>query len=288
MWFVFAVAAAACFGVRGILYQWTSQRPVDRNLLFVGVYLSGILVSLLLNIQAKQPWNHGVGLGVLMGVFSFAANASIYRGYEVGRASVVAFFSALSPLVVVLVAFWLWNEAPNGVQGIGFGIVVLALILVRYGQDFRSGSLRGWNWGLIAMLLYSFTDLSSKQSVLIGASMLPVLTMMFATGTVLFFLMYISSRISKKNSRPASPPAWKARRTLTWGMTVGLTNIAGMILMLHALQEGVTGIVSAITAMSVIIVILYARFYLKETWSRREAFGILLAFAGIVVLRLAS
>ena len=288
MWFVFAVAAAACFGVRGILYQWTSQRPVDRNLLFVGVYLSGILISLFLNIQAKQPWNHGVALGILMGVFSFAANASIYRGYEVGRASVVAFFSALSPLVVVLVAFWLWNEAPNGVQGIGFGIVVLALIIVRYGQDFRSGSLRGWNWGMISMLLYSFTDLSSKQSVLIGASMLPVLTMMFATGTALFFFMYMNIRISKKTSQPANPPVWKARRTLIWGMTVGLTNIAGMILMLHALQEGVTGIVSAITAMSVIIVILYARLYLKETWSRREAFGILLAFAGIVVLRLAS
>lgn len=318
MWFMFAVAASACFGIRGILYQWTSQRPVDRNLLFVGVYLSGIIVSLLLNVQAGQPWNSGIELGILMGLFSFAANASLYRGYEVGRASVVAFFSALSPLVVVFAAYLLWSEAPGIVQGIGFAIVVLALVIVRYGQDLRSGQLRGWGWGTLAMLLYSFTDLSSKQSVLVGASMLPVLTMMFMTGTVLFLGMYIMDRVRKSRGKksPTSNAAsgvdhhpvaqtatsstatsskevkasvvWTPPRTLFWGMTVGLTNIAGMVLMLNALQEGVTGIVSAITAMSVIVVILYARFYLKETMSRREALGILLAFAGIVVLRLAS
>ena len=313
---MFAVAASACFGIRGILYQWTSQRPVDRNLLFVGVYLSGIIVSLLLNIQAGQPWNDGIELGILMGLFSFAANASLYRGYEVGRASVVAFFSALSPLVVVLAAYLMWSEAPGAVQGIGFAIVVLALVIVRYGQDLRSGQLRGWSWGTLAMLLYSFTDLSSKQSVLIGASMLPVLTMMFMTGTVLFLGMHVTDRVRKSRGKKsltdgaeqdhheaapsiassaatsseqgAARTVWPARRTLLWGMTVGLTNIAGMVLMLNALQEGVTGIVSAITAMSVIVVILYARFYLKEAMSRREALGILLAFAGIIVLRLAS
>lgn len=305
MWFVFAIAASACFGIRGILYQWTSQRPVDRNLLFVGVYLSGVLVSLLVNVQARQPWNAGVGFGVLMGMFSFAANASVYKGYAVGRASVVAFFSSLSPLVVVAAAYLLWSEAPGPVQGIGFAIVVLALVIVRYGQDLRGGQMLGWGWGMLAMLLYSFTDLSSKQSVSVGASMLPVLTLMFVTGTLLFLGMYLADRVRRskfsssavavaetaerpveETSIPAS--SWSLRRTLIWGMTVGLTNIAGMILMLNALQEGITGIVSAITAMSVMVVILYARFYLKETLSRRETLGILLAFVGILVLRLAS
>lgn len=303
MWFVFAIAASACFGIRGILYQWTSQRPVDRNLLFVGVYLSGVFVSLLLNVQARQPWNEGIGFGVLMGMFSFAANASVYKGYAVGRASVVAFFSSLSPLVVVAAAYLLWSEAPGPVQGIGFAIVVLALVIVRYGQDLRGGQMLGWGWGMLAMLLYSFTDLSSKQSVSVGASMLPVLTLMFVTGTLLFLGMYLADRVrrwSASSSTPAAGPnlhvdeasssvsSWPLRRTLLWGMTVGLTNIAGMILMLNALQDGITGIVSAITAMSVMVVILYARFYLKETLSRRETLGILLAFVGILVLRLAS
>nr|WP_246369652.1 DMT family transporter [Saccharibacillus deserti] len=314
---MYALGAAACFGVRGILYQWTSQRPADRNLLFVGVYVSGALISLLLNLRAQQPWNGGVQFGVLMGLFSFAANASLYRGYEVGRASVVAFFSALTPVIVVLAAYLLWGESLGFMQAVGFGIVVLALVVVRYGQDLRGGQLRGWQWGTLAMLLYSFTDLSSKQSVLSGASMLPVLTAMFGSGTLLFLGMYAADRMRIRQKASSSPfagtgksgageeaapesiagpqnaaavssPVWSAQRTLVWGMTVGLTNIAGMVLMLNALQVGITGIVSAIIALNIVIVLLYARFYLKESMSRREAFGILLALAGILVLRLAS
>lgn len=313
MWFIFAVGAAVCFGVRGILYQWTSQRPVDRNLLFVGVYVSGALISLLLNIQARQPWNGGIEFGMLMGLFSFAANASLYRGYEVGRASVVAFFSALTPVIVVFAAFLLWGETLGIIQGIGFAVVVLALVIVRYGQDLRSGQLRGWQWGTLAMLLYSFTDLSSKQSVLIGASMLPVLSAMFITGTILFAAMYAIEQVRAKNKAIPSASTdssihdasgnqtekqlqadelrssvWGVPKTLIWGMTVGVTNISGMVLMLYALQVGITAIVSAIIALNIVIILLYARFYLKESMTRREVLGITLAFAGIVLLRLAT
>ncbi|OWR32590.1 EamA family transporter [Saccharibacillus sp. O23] len=292
MWFLFAACAALCFGVRGILYQWTSQRPVDRNLLFVGVYLSGALISILLNLHAGQPWNGGIVFGVLMGLFSFAANASLYKGYEVGRASVVAFFSGLTPIVVVLAAYLLWRETLGPMQLIGFSIVVSALIIVRYRSDLQSGRLSGWQWGLLAMLLYAFTDLSSKQSVLAGGSLFPVLTIMFATGTLLFFLMYAVDRIRKRsgdaNARASNPPLWSAKRTLLWGMTVGLTNIVGMVLMLSAYEDGITGIVSAIAALNVVIVLLYARFYLKDVMSRQETIGIILALTGILVLRLAS
>ncbi len=245
-----------------------------------------------------------------MGLFSFAANASLYKGYEVGRASVVAFFSGLTPIIVVLAAYLLWHETLGPMQLIGFSIVVVALIVVRYRSDLQSGQLSGWQWGLLAMLLYAFTDLSSKQSVLAGGSLFPVLTMMFATGTLLFFLTYAAERIRKRSiaegdsSKEAvphadafsaeqpvlspSPPAWSAKRTLLWGMTVGLTNIVGMVLMLSAYEDGITGIVSAIAALNVVIVLLYARFYLKDVMSRQETIGIMLALAGILVLRLAS
>ncbi|GGO01939.1 DMT family transporter [Saccharibacillus kuerlensis] len=318
MWFIFAACAAVCFGIRGILYQWTSQRPVDRNLLFVGVYLSGAIVSVLFNVQAGQPWNDGVIFGVLMGFFSFAANAALYKGFEVGRASVVAFFSGLTPIIVMLAAYLLWRETLGPLQLFGFSIVVLALIIVRYRSDLKSGQLLGWQWGLLAMLMYGFTDLSSKQSVLSGGSLFPVLTMMFATGTLLFLLMYTMERFKTRKRETQSaekpdftetvpvdttndaekmtevaasasaPATWNAKRTLLWGMTVGLTNIFGMILMLNAYEDGITGIVSAIAALNVVIVILYARFYLKDLMSRQETLGIALAFVGIIVLRLAS
>ncbi len=44
MWFAYAIWAAFFFGLRGILYQWTSQRSIDRNLMFIGVYISSTIL----------------------------------------------------------------------------------------------------------------------------------------------------------------------------------------------------------------------------------------------------
>ncbi len=61
MWFVLAAAAAACFGLRGILYQWTSKRPLDRNLMLFGVYLSGTWITLAAALALRAPWTPAVG-----------------------------------------------------------------------------------------------------------------------------------------------------------------------------------------------------------------------------------
>lgn len=111
MWFVFAAASAVCFGLRGILYQWTSQRPIDRNLLLLGVYLSGSIIAFTANLIVGQPGSLGAWVGVLMGLFSFISNASMYRGFAVGKASLVAMFTGLPPVVVVIAAYLIWGKS---------------------------------------------------------------------------------------------------------------------------------------------------------------------------------
>ncbi|MFE4570755.1 EamA family transporter [Paenibacillus chitinolyticus] len=345
MWFMYASLAAVSFGLRGILYQWTSQRRTDRNVLLFGVYLSGALISFAVNLFVNQAWTYGVWLGVPMGLFSFIANASMYKGYSVGRASLIALFTGLPPVVVATLAYFLWGEALGIVQLAGFCIVILGLLVIRYSHDLKLGQLQGIQWGLLTMLFFGFTDLSSKQATLSAANTLPLLTVMYGTGTILFACMYLLSRLKvpaetgqkivasetasvSTNDRetgygpdaqhaqisrhsdedkglpgseddlrthpatggtdnPASPE-WSMKRTVLWGMTVGITNLAGMLFIIPAFRGGVTGIVSAISAMSVVLVLLYAQFYLKENISRREACGMLLALAGILVVRLAS
>ncbi|WP_028392386.1 EamA family transporter [Bacillus cihuensis] len=306
MWFFFAVAAAICFGIRGILYQWTSQRPIDRNLLLLGVYISGTLIALISNVIVQQPWSNGAWYGVLIGLFSFIANASMYKGYAVGKASIIALFSGLPPLVVVIVAYILWGEVLSTWQLTAFFIVLLGLLLIKYSQDLKLNQLRGIQWGILTMLFFGFSDVSVKQSTIAGAETLPALTMMYATGTVLFgvswIVSYRKSHVKKstveennQNVEELSKPRqqnnilpWTLKRTLGWGMIVGISNIAGMMFLLPAFRYGVTGIVSAISAMSVALVILYAHFYLKENLSKREITGLIVTVVGILVLRLTS
>ncbi|GLI07908.1 hypothetical protein YDYSG_39380 [Paenibacillus tyrfis] len=324
MWFLFAAASALCFGLRGILYQWTSQRPINRNLLLLGVYASGTLIALVAAAVTGQAWTKPVWIGTLLGLFSFVSNAAMYKGYSVGKASLVAMFTGLPPVVVVLFAYVLWGEKLNTAQLAAFIVIVAGILMIRYSNDISLKNLQGAHWGAITMLFFGLTDLSSKQATLIGAATLPTLALMYGTGSLLFAAAWLLGQKQEAFARatlragreevaagsqeaPGSPasaaasavttgsgpvPAavrdWSPGRTLIWGMFVGITNVCGMILAMPAFAAGVTGLVSVVIAMNVVLVLFYARFGLKEKFSRLESGGLLLALIGIIVLRLAA
>jgi len=325
MWFLYAVAAAVCFGLRGILYQWTSQRPIQRNLLLFGVYFSGLAIAAVAGFAAGQAWTSAVWVGVLMGLFSFVSNAAMYKGFAVGKASLVAMFTALPPVVVAVLAYGLWGEKLNIWQFGAFIVIMGGVLMIRYSGDLSLKHLQGAGWGVLTMLFFGFTDLSSKASTLLGAPPLPTLVVMYATGTLLFGLSWAADMARERQAQamlrqtvqetaagsestaaagtessgpqepsvspaPEAPPAprWSAKRTFLWGMFVGISNICGMMLILPAFKLGVTGLVSAVIAMNVVIVLLYARFGLKEKFSRLETGGLVCAIVGILILRLAA
>jgi len=323
MWLVFAASAAVCFGLRGILYQWTSQRPINRNVMLFGVYVCGMLTALIANLFTGQPWTPGVMAGIFMGVFSFVANAAMYKGFAVGKASLVAIFSALSPVVAAVGAYIVWGETLTGPQLAAFLIILSGIVLIRYSNDLSLNHLNGVQWALLTMLFFGITDLWTKQSTLWGAAMLPTLATMYATGSVLFGLWALrdwnslkkrvrnelraarsGSAAGLEDHMPAKKdhdstatgavisntnnPArvWNFPRTFFWGMLVGVTNISGMLLIVPAFRYGITGLVSAVIALNVLIILLYARLVLKEKFRRLEIVGAACTIIGMFILQL--
>ncbi|WEK54468.1 MAG: DMT family transporter [Candidatus Cohnella colombiensis] len=283
MWLIYALSAALCFGLRAILYQISSQKPLDRNLMLLGVFTLGAIVTFTANFFVMQPWNSGALIGVFMGISSYLANSSLYKGFAVGKPSLVAIFTALPPAVVLIVAYILWNETINHAQISSFVLIMLGILIIRYTNDLTLSDLKGIQWAVIAMLAFAITDLSSKQSQLLGGGVLPTLSLMFITGTVLFFFSWWRQRELVNRS---SVKMWSARRTFLWGMIVGTTHVSGMILVLPAFKLGATGLVSAVLAANVLLFLLFSRFYLKEQFTRLQLLGISLAFIGVMLLRL--
>ncbi|WP_248930059.1 EamA family transporter [Paenibacillus hamazuiensis] len=307
MWFVFAASAAVCFGLRGILYQWTSQRPIDRNLLLFSVFLTGTIVSLAINLFAGQNWSAGTWVGAIIGLFSYIANMAMYRGFAVGKAAVIAMFTGLPPVVVAIMAYFLWGEKLNIWQTISFVIIVAGLLLIRYSNDITWNNLKGAQWGIVTMFGFGITDLASKQATLLKAETLPTLSVMYVTGMLLFGLTWMLSKKRTAAARgevaasreeaggpveashkAAAKAPWNFAKTVQWGMVVGLTNIFGMMLIMPAFRLGVTSLVSVVVAMNVVFVLLYARFGLKERFTRLELWGLFIVIVGIVILRLAK
>jgi drug/metabolite transporter (DMT)-like permease len=280
--------------------------------MLLGVYLSGAFISIVAALALGQTWSPAVWCGLVMGLFSFISNASMYKGFAVGKASLVAIFTALTPVVVASVSYFRWGEKLNGWQALSFGLIVAGIVLIRYSNDLSWRNLQGVQWALLAMVTFGITDVASKQAMLWHADKLPTLFIMYATGAVLFFTLWATVRLRVRKiseharhevAASASPEAsvsvvsiatdaavkpknWSIPRTLGWGAVVGLSNISGMIFILPAFQLGITGLVSAVVATNVLLILLYARVFLKERWSMQELIGIFCALIGVLALRL--
>ncbi|MBH5317441.1 EamA family transporter [Paenibacillus sp. GSMTC-2017] len=303
MWLTFSLLAALGFGVRGILYHWTSQKPLNRNILLCGTFAMGAVVNLIIAIVLSSTWSIACLIGIQMGLFSFGANASMFKGFAVGKASLVAVLTALPSVVVVIVAYLLWNEQLRSMQLIAFLIIIGGVLLVRYSNDLTLRNLQGAQWGLLAMLLFAGNDLSGKWSTLMEAELYPTMVMMFATGAICFGLWWLNDiRVAKNRGLEQESPSgivsvsskdtvksnnhWSNKRTFFVGMAIGTTNTIGMMLIVTAFDLGKAGLVSAVVALNVLIVLLYTRFVVKEKFTPTEVAGILLAFSGIILMRL--
>jgi len=313
MWLLLAAGAAVCFGVRGILYQWTSKQPADRNLLLLGVYLCGAAVALMAALASGQSWTSGAWMGLAMGAFSFVSNASMHKGFSIGKASLVAILTGLPPVVVVTGALVLWGEKLSLEQGISFAVILSGVLLLRYSGGLSKDDLQGAGWGLLALVAFALTDLSGKQATLWQGETFPTLVYMYGAGSLLFGASVLRGMLRLRRGKlevaaaaalgagapsgkgtdegdterigAAAASGWSVRRTLSVGVAVGLTNICGMMLLLPAFRLGVTGLVSIIVSLNVLIILGYARVFLRERFTVRETAGMALALVGLMALR---
>jgi len=300
MWFIYSLLAALSFGTRGVMYQWTSRKPANRNLMLFGTFLMGALASLVAILALQHPWTPASWIGCLMGVWSFISNAAMYRGYAVGKASLVALFTGLPPVVVVCAAFLLWGQTLSTVQFIAFLAMIAGILVIRYSSSISLDNLKGVQWAIIALFGFGLNDTTSTWAMRLDAAVFPTMFFMFVVGTALFGADWIRERRAARNSltvltraRTESAAAaeerrWGAARTIAWGMVVGITNFAGMYFILHAFGMGKAGLVSAITALNVLIILLYANLFLKERFTIKEGIGGACALAGVLTLHLAG
>lgn len=286
MWIIYALLAAVFFGARGIMYQWTSQKNINRHLLLFGVFFIGFIISAIAMYMLDQQWYAwtDISVGLALGLGSFVANAALHKGFSVGRASVISVLAGLPPLFVVLLAFLFWGETLTTQQLIGFIIIFIGLYTIRYSNDISFHNLQGAQWGLLAALCFALNDLLGKQSTRLDADMFATLTLMFGFGSLLFAASWLKNR--KMTADEDNDTRWSEMRTFSCGLLVGLTNVAGMMAILSAFALGTTGLVSAIAAMNILFILLYTRIFLKESFSRQEILGLTAALAGIIILRL--
>ena len=238
-----------------------------------------ILIALALTKESPAVGNRrrGIALAFGSGVLSCLGNIACYQAISHAKAATVVPLTALSPLVTVLLAIPLLKERVNGIQWVGIGIAIVAVLLFSVEPDAAvvSAAISPWLllalaavvlWGITGLLQKMSTNFVSARSSAIWflAAFIPV------AGVILF---------NNPLPRDISARTWLLATAL--GFTLALGNLT---ILLAFASGGKASIITPLAGLYPVVSIPIAILVLGEHVTGREALGIALALAAVVLL----
>ena len=131
-WLLYSVLALLAWGVWGILPKAASSYISPK-----GIFVYHLLGSLIVGAVAltflgfrPEPSAKGAALSVLGGALSSAGALFFYYALSRGKASVVVTFTALYPIVTIILSILILRERISSQQALGMALALLAMALL--------------------------------------------------------------------------------------------------------------------------------------------------------------
>jgi drug/metabolite transporter (DMT)-like permease len=273
MGIVFALLSALSYGSSDFIAGLASRR-CGVGAVIVIAQPFGLVAALLALVlfHGESPGVAALLWGSVSGVGSGLGTVVLYRGFAIGRMSVVAPLSAIVTAVVpALVGIGL-GEPLSARALAGIAIAVPATGLVSWqprGADQRSlGVLHGLVSGAGFALLFIALDRAGTAA---GAWPLVPGQVVALLVVIPFARYYIDDQ-----------PSW--RPAIVPSMAAGALGGAANLLFLAATGSGQLAIMSVMTALYPAVTILLARIIIGERWNRLQLIGLLAVAAAIALV----
>jgi drug/metabolite transporter (DMT)-like permease len=286
MWLVYAILAAACWGVWGVLAKFISSdiSPYANHLLFT----LGMLFTLPLVIRKckmRDAKLTGIAWGLIAGLLAVVGNVAVYKSFSTGgQAAVVIPVTNLYPLVTIVIALLVFKEKMHWLNGLGILIVVPSIVMLSgQSQIFDQPSLFFQTIGLKIWLVYALVALlfwglfSAAQKVTTNYISAEWSYLSFIASSILLSLGFIVFGLVKVEFTP---------QTMLVGSLAGMLNSLGVLASFAAYRsEGKASQVTAIAgSLQPVFTIVLAILFLKEKLLWIETLGIGLAIIGALFL----
>lgn len=172
-WFLLAIAAGFCWGVWGVISKFISGdvSPFLTHLLF-SVGMIATIPFVIRKCNTKNLNRKGLLYGITGAVFAIGGNIAIYYAFtKGGNASIVVPLTNLYPLVTIVIALIILKEKLNGINVLGFFLVLPAIVLLSGYSElftdpdtfFRILKLQNWLWySLIAFVCWGLFSIAQK------------------------------------------------------------------------------------------------------------------------------
>ncbi len=131
-WFVPAVTALLLWGVWGLFQKLATNQMPPRNVYLVGAAgaITVVLVMLASSGFPLQVNARGILYAVLAGICSSLGGLLFLHAVSKGKASIVISFTALYPLITIILSFTILRETITARQGMGIVLALISMVLL--------------------------------------------------------------------------------------------------------------------------------------------------------------
>lgn len=243
LWLVFAVVTTSFWGVWGALIEMPEKAGFPATLGYSVWALTMIppaLVALrIINWKLEYDWR-SILLGSAIGFLGAGGQLILFQALRSGPAYLVFPFISLSPVVTILLAYWILKER-TGTRG-WFGIVIalVAIPLLSY-QEPGASAGRGYLWIIFSLLVFLAWGIQAFIMRFANETMKAesIFFYMMLTGIVLIPIALVMTDFSQ-------PVNWGFRGPYLAAM-IQILNSIGALCLVYAFRFGKAIIVSPMT-----------------------------------------
>ena len=271
---VLGLASAAAWGAADFGGGLTGRRaPVMGVLAAAQAIGAGAALLIMIVRGDAAPTFHDAAWAVAAGMCGAVGLAALYRGLAGGRMGIVAPVTGVLAAAIPVVVGIALAGLPGPLRIIGFGLGIVAVILVSSADDGSTGR-RGLGLALGAGTALGLYNVAISRASPAGTFGVLVISRLAATLIVLLL------------ARAGRMPTRLAPRVVPAAAVVGLLDMAGNAAFIMAAQVGrldVAGLLSSLYPVSTVIL---AVALLGERVTRAHAAGILVAGAAVALIAL--
>ena len=270
---VLALSSAALWGLSDF-----GGGLLGRRAPILGVLLAtqgvGFLIATAGVVVWGEPMIAGNDLGLAIAAAGLAAVGvgSLYRGLAVGRMGIVAPVTAVLTAVTPALIGIALEGAPAPIVILGFGIAIVAVVVVSLVPDDASGHPTGLNYALVGGVTLGLLGVVLSR---IDLQQLFVPLAVMRGLEIVLFIGYVAAR---------RVPWRMPRATLPLVLAVGLVDIIGNVAFLTAARTGDLSIAAVLSSLYPVVTVILAAAILRERITLSHAAGVALAFVAIALI----
>jgi len=289
---ILGLTAALCWGLSDFVARFVSRRiGAYRALLFMQLIGFAALTAYLVasggfSRAAISNW-HPWALAFLAGSLNTIGSLALYFAFEVGVLTVVAPISSSYPAITVVLAL-LSGEHIRALNAVGLFLTLVGLLLAATSfspppgveaprANSPSWLSKGVGWAIVSLISFGimFWFLGFHVLPVLGAG-LSVWVIRLATSSMLL----LAAAPSHQSIRPPSGSVW-------WLLVImGLMDTTAYTANNAGLQSGPVSIITVVASLYGAVTVFLSSTFLRERLRTTQWLGVVLIFAGIVLVNL--